>query len=195
MAEQLNTGYCDIIMTGIPITPQWAQQVTFSMPLNDATVAFIVKDHRRDDFNSRDAVKRLNPLRIAIPNIPYYIAIVQQYLPQAEVVPLPSIQTFFEQNGGAFDAMVYSAESGSAWTLLYPAYTVAIPQPDVLAVPKAYAIARGDEEMADLINNWLLLKQKNQTMQSLYDYWVLGKNTVPEAPRWSVIRNVLHWVK
>ncbi|ETW99264.1 MAG: hypothetical protein ETSY1_15665 [Candidatus Entotheonella factor] len=49
--------------------------------------------------------------------------------------------------------------------------------------------------MVDLINNWLLLKRKIQTVQSLYDYWVLGKNTVPETPRWSVIRNVLHWVE
>jgi hypothetical protein len=29
---------------------------------------------------------------------------------------------------------------------------------------------------------------------ALYDYWILGKNAVPTPPRWSVIRNVLHWV-
>ncbi|ETX07562.1 MAG: hypothetical protein ETSY2_10500 [Candidatus Entotheonella gemina] len=194
-AQQLNTGYCDIIMSGMAITPQRAQQMAFSQPIYDATVAFIVKDHRRDDFNSRDAVKGLKTLRIAIPNIPYYIAIVKQYLPQAEVIPLRSIKAFFEKNGDAFDALVYSAEAGSAWTLLYPAYSVAIPQPDVLAAPIAYAMARGDEEMVDLINNWLLLKRKIQTVQSLYDYWILGKDTVPKTPRWSVIRDVLHWVK
>ncbi len=194
MVAQLNGGYCDIIMTGIAITPQRAQQMAFSRPLNDATVAFIVKDHRRDDFSSREAVQRLKSLRLAIPNVPYYIAIVKQYLPQAEVVPLRSIKTFFEQGDDAFDALVYSAEAGSAWTLLYPAYTVAIPHPDILAAPIAYPIARGDEEMVDFINNWLILKQKNQTIQSLYNYWVLGQNAAPKAPRWSVIRDVLHWV-
>jgi hypothetical protein len=30
---------------------------------------------------------------------------------------------------------------------------------------------------------------------ALYDYWILGKNAVPKPPRWSVIRNVLHWVE
>ncbi|WP_256872965.1 cation:dicarboxylate symporter family transporter [Candidatus Entotheonella palauensis] len=193
--EQLNSGYCDIIMSGMAITPHRAQRIAFSQPIYDATVAFIVKDHRRDDFNSRNAVKSLKSLRIAIPNIPYYIAIVEQYLPQADVIPLQSIKAFFEQNSDTFDALVYSAEAGSAWTLLHPAYSVAIPQPDVLAAPIAYGMARGDEEMVDLINNWLLLKRKIQTVQSLYDYWVLGKNTVPETPRWSVIRNVLHWVE
>jgi hypothetical protein len=161
-------------------------------------VAFIVKDHRRDDFNSREAVKRLDAeqtLRIGSPNLPYYIAIVKRYLPHAEIVPIESIKTFFEQHGEGLDALVYAAESGSAWTLLYPAYTVAIPQPDVLSAPVAYPIARGDQEMVDLMNHWLTLKQKDRTIASLYDYWVLGKNAVPASPRWSVVRNVLHWVE
>jgi ABC-type amino acid transport substrate-binding protein len=198
MAEQLNAGYCDLVMSATAITPQWAEQIALSAPFLDATVAFIVKDHRRDDFNSRAAVQRLDAaqtLRIGIPNLPYYIAIVKRYLPHAEIVPLASIQAFFEPSGEDLDALVYAAESGSAWTLLYPAYTVAIPQPDVLAAPLAYPIARGDQEMVDLMNHWLTLKQKDRTIAALYDYWVLGKNAVAASPRWSVVRNVLHWVE
>lgn len=197
IAAQLDSGYCDIVMSGLPITPHLAQRMAFSAPYLDATVAFIVKDHRREAFNSRAAVRRFNGegWRIAVPDIPYYLTKVQSYLPQAEIVPIRSVKGFFEQHGEAFDALVYSAEAGSAWTLLYPAYTVAIPHPDVLAAPIAYPIARGDQEMVDLVNHWLVLKQKDQTIQTLYDYWVLGKNAVPKVPRWSVIRNVLHWVE
>jgi hypothetical protein len=39
------------------------------------------------------------------------------------------------------------------------------------------------------------LKKRDRTIDTLYDYWILGKNAVPKQPRWSVIRNVLHWVK
>jgi hypothetical protein len=35
----------------------------------------------------------------------------------------------------------------------------------------------------------------DKTLQALYDYWILGKNAVPQPPRWSIIRNVLHWVE
>ena len=91
--------------------------------------------------------------------------------------------------------MVYSAEAGSAWTLLYPSYAVAIPHPDVIAIPIAYPLPKGDQEMVEFVNSWLLLKQKNQTIQSLYDYWILGKNAVPKQRRWSVIRDVLGWVE
>ena len=28
----------------------------------------------------------------------------------------------------------------------------------------------------------------------IYDYWILGKNVRQQEHRWSVIRDVLHWV-
>jgi ABC-type amino acid transport substrate-binding protein len=169
--------------------------MTFSAPYLKQTVAFIVKDHRREDFSSREAVRRLTALRIGVPNLPYYIDKVHRYLPHAELVVLKSVQEFFDTRGEELDALVYSAEAGSAWTLLYPAYSVAIPQPDILAAPLAYAMARGERDLADFLNLWIELKKEDRTIPLLYDYWILGKNAVPKQPRWSVLRNVLHWVK
>lgn len=194
MAEQLQTGYCDIIMAAVAVTPERAQTMAFSTSYMDQTLAFIVQDHRRQEFSSRDAIRRLKAPRIGVPNVPYYINKVRDYIPQATLVVLPSIREFFETHGEDLDAFVFSAEAGSAWTLLYPAYSVAIPQPDVLAIPLAYPMARGDPELVSVINTWIELKKKDKTIAALYDYWILGKNAVPKQPRWSVIRNVLHWV-
>lgn len=194
MAEQLQTGYCDIVMAAVAVTPERAQTMAFSTSYMDQTLAFIVKDHRRQEFSSRDAIRRLKAPRIGVPDVPYYINKVRDYIPQATLVVLPSIREFFETRGEEIDAFVFSAEGGSAWTLLYPAYSVAIPQPDVLAIPLAYSMARGDPELVSVINTWIELKKKDKTIAALYDYWILGKNAVPKQPRWSVIRNVLHWV-
>jgi len=172
--------------------------MAFTRSYQTQTVAFLVKDHRRDEFNSREAVQRLQrsqTLRIGILNVPYYIDKVKRYLPEAELVKLNSLTEFFERDGDELDALVYSAEAGSAWSLLYPAYTVAIPQPDVLAAPLAYATAHGNEQLIDFLNIWIELKQQDRTLSSLYDYWILGQNAVPKEPRWSVLRNVLHWVE
>ena len=116
-------------------------------------------------------------------------------LPQAELVHITSLKDFFERQGEELDALLLSAERGSAWTLLYPSYTVAIPQPDILAAPLAYAMSQNDRELVDFMTTWIDLKRKDRTIQSLYDYWILGKNAVPKAPRWSVMRNVLGWGK
>jgi Na+/H+-dicarboxylate symporter/ABC-type amino acid transport substrate-binding protein len=194
MAEQVNAGYCDIIMSGVAVTPERALVMGFSAPYLEQTVAFVVKDHRRDEFSSREAVRRLKAPRIGVPNLPYYIDKVHRYVPQAELVILKSVTEFFEQRGDELDAIVYSAEAGSAWSLRYPAFTVAIPQPDVLTGPAAYPLARGDQELAAFLNIWIELKKQDKTIAALYDYWILGKNAVPQRPRWSVVRNILHWV-
>jgi ABC-type amino acid transport substrate-binding protein len=156
-------------------------------------MALVVTDHRRDAFRNLAALKRMQPLRLAVPDVPYYIDKLKHYLPQAEVTAIPSVQTFFKELGGQFDGLVFSAEAGSAWSLLYPSYTVVVPQPRTGAIPMAFPIAKGDLEMVAFINNWLALKKEDGTIQSFYDYWILGKNAVPVKPRWSVIRNVLHW--
>jgi Na+/H+-dicarboxylate symporter/ABC-type amino acid transport substrate-binding protein len=195
MTEQVNEGYCDIVMSGTVITPERALEVTFSAPYTDATAAFVVPDHRLEEFSSRDAIRRLPAPRIGVLNVPYYVDKVHRFLPQATIVQLNSITEFFEGKGEALDAFLYSAEAGSAWSLLYPAYTVAIPQPGVLKGPVAYLLPRGDRELADFINVWIELKKRDRTIDTLYDYWILGRNAVPKQPHWSVIRNVLHWTK
>jgi Na+/H+-dicarboxylate symporter/ABC-type amino acid transport substrate-binding protein len=195
MTEQVNEGYCDIIMSGTVVTPERALEVSFSVPYMDATLAFVVQDHRLEEFSSREAIRRLAAPRIGVLDVPYYVNKVHRVLPQATIVQLNSITEFFDGKGGELDAFLYSAEAGSAWSLLYPAYTVAIPQPGVLKGPVAYPLPHGDREFIDFINVWLELKKRDGTIGALYDYWILGKNAVPRQPRWSVVRDVLHWAQ
>ena len=195
MTEQVNEGYCDIIMSGTVITPERALEVAFSTPYMDATLAFVVKDHRLEEFSSRETLRHLQAPRIGVLNVPYYVNKVQHFLPQATIVHLNSITEFFEGKGEELDAFLYSAEAGSAWSLLYPAYTVAIPQPGVLKGPVAYPLPHGERELVDFINLWIDLKKRDKTIDALYDYWILGKNAVPKQPHWSVLRNVLHWAQ
>jgi hypothetical protein len=70
----------------------------------------------------------------------------------------------------------------------------AIGQPGLLSVPLAYAVARGDPEVLDFVNAWIDLEQKDRTTERLHEYWILGRGAAEKQPRWSVIRDVLHWV-
>lgn len=79
-------------------------------------------------------------------------------------------------------------------TLIDPQYTVAVPFPKPVHVPAAYAMPRVEHDMVQFVNTWLELKKKDKTMERLFDYWILGSGAKKKEPRWSVIRNVLHWV-
>ena len=70
-----------------------------------------------------------------------------------------------------------------------------VPQPNALRIPLAIAVARQDGAMAAFINSWIELKRQDGTLDRLYRQWILGADAVARAPRWSIIRNVLHWVR
>ena len=189
----LDAGLLDTVIGGVAVTTERIEHASFSNPYIDETLAFIVEDHRLDEFSSREAAQAHESLRIAIPPSHYYAAKIRDYLPQAEVVTVESVRPFFRGEVDV-DALVYTAESGSSWSLVYPRYTVAVPRPDILKVPLAYPVARGDEEMVNFLNAWIDLKRKDGTIRSLFDYWIRGIVTENKEPRWSVVRNVLGWV-
>jgi ABC-type amino acid transport substrate-binding protein len=90
--------------------------------------------------------------------------------------------------------MVFSAERGSAWTLAYPQYSVVVPQPDVVRVPVAFPMRAGDERLREFVNHWIEICRRNGTLDRLYDHWILGRSPEADSRRWSVIRDVLHWM-
>jgi Na+/H+-dicarboxylate symporter len=194
VAQCLTSGLCDIVMSGVALTPERTREVAFSVPYMEGSLGFIVPDHRRDEFTTWEDVRRLGAPRIGVPDAPYYVALVREHLPEAKLVPHASPRAFFAGAAGELDAFVYGAEAGSAWTLVYPRYAVVVPLPNPIAVPLAYPMPRGQGEMVDFVNTWLELKRGDNTIEDLYEHWILGRATGRKGPRWSVIRDVLGWV-
>ena len=42
----------DLVMSGIAVTPERANEMLFPVPYLDETLAFVVKDHLRDRFST-----------------------------------------------------------------------------------------------------------------------------------------------
>jgi Na+/H+-dicarboxylate symporter/ABC-type amino acid transport substrate-binding protein len=198
MADVLERDLCDVVMGGVMMTPERAERMDFSSPYLDEALAFIVQDHRRADFSSAHWIRTTPGLRVAVPNLPYLIDLVHREFPGVTTVEISfdnkDIIDFFEGKGEPVDALVLTAERGSFATLLYPAFSVAVPHPVVIKIPLAYPVARHDVELARFMELWVDIQQKDGTSKSLYDHWILGKDARPPRKRWSVLRNVLHWV-
>jgi proton glutamate symport protein len=182
-------------MSGVAVTTDRAREILFSDTYLDETVAFVVPDDRREQFASWDAIRGLGPLTIAVPDVPYYIAKLRELLPRARLQVHPAIEPLFDRAAVPVDALALPAERGSAWTLMYPAYSVVVPGPDPIKVPLAYPIGKRDEPLARFVNTWIALKRKDGTFDATYKHWILGSDAVPRPPRWSIVRNVLHWVE
>jgi len=194
LAAQLNSGTCDVAMTGLAITTKRAREMAFSIPYLDSTLAFLVEDYRRRDFGSWEKLRKTPGLRIAVPPAPYYVALLQNRLPDAEVEIIEPVRSFFQgKESRDYDGLLYTAEGGSAWTLIYPSFAVAVPEPGRVKVPLGYAMPLGDPTLVEFVNTWIELKRRGGTLDALFQHWILGRDEAERKPRWSVLRDVLHW--
>jgi len=192
---RLDGNYCDLIMSGVVVTTYRAGQVLFSASYLEETMAFVVPDHRRRDFEDWEKIRGLKNVRIAVPDVSAFVAKLRSLVPAAEVVTFRKSADLFGERAEGLDAVLLPAERGSFWTLLHPKLCVVVPQPGVTRMPLAYVVARHDQSLANMVNTWIELKKRDGTIAALYDYWILGRNAAPKEPRWSIIRNVLHWVE
>ncbi|MEA3277725.1 MAG: cation:dicarboxylase symporter family transporter [Pseudomonadota bacterium] len=200
LSRQLDADHFDIAMSGVYGTAEQSGDMRFSDPYMFATMALVVPDHRDVDFATPNAIRGLEKVRIGVHRSLTGEEVVHSAMsgyPNVEFVVLDSYRDFFEQEGAGegLDALYTGAESGSAWTLLYPGFQVVTPWSDDYTIPLVYPYS-GDEdnEMDEFIDHWVLLKQHDGTTEKAHEHWILGKGSEKRAPRWSVIRNVLGWV-
>ena len=195
IADQVNSGTCDILMSGLVLTTDRAKELLVSSTYLDEHLAFLTPDYKRGYFISRDSIRAHPGLRIGVPNVPYYIAKVREYAPGANFVILESISKPFENSLNGLDAVAITAERGSSWSLLYPQYSVVVPEPGVLTVPLIYAVAH-DRGIALVfsIPGWSSKRRMGRSSNSMIT-GTFGKNAEKRAPRWCIARDVLHWLE
>jgi Na+/H+-dicarboxylate symporter/ABC-type amino acid transport substrate-binding protein len=184
----------DIAMSGILITPRRAEVMRFSQPYMDETLAFMVKDHLRGRFATWESIQQLGGFRVGSPNLQYYLSEVRDRAPNLDLVIVPDNADPVVAMP-SLDAFAVPAERGSVLTLLHPAFSIVVPDPDPVKQPLAYGLPPNDTDWAALINNWIELKRKDGTIDQLYRHWILGQTSEHQHKRWSVIRNVLHWTE
>ncbi len=194
--EHLEDGTCDLIMSGLVLTSSKPLLASVSRPYMNQTLAFLVRDTRQRDFATHQSVQGIKDLKIGmVPELADWRHRLSTYVPDAKIVELDSPRTFLRAKDEEVDALLYVAEAGSAWTLLFPAFSVVIPKPMVVHVPMAYALPRGEQEFRVYLDAWVEMRKRDGTIDQLFEHWILGRGTETSTPRWSVIRDVLGWVE
>ncbi|MBY5979155.1 cation:dicarboxylate symporter family transporter [Ferrimonas balearica] len=193
--DALNRGRFDVVISGLQMTTRRIQYVGFTNPVLTLHYAFVVKDHRADEFATDEMVRRAGPLTVASVGDYSIIPLIEKRFANIRFERIESDRQFFEDDGERWDALLISLEAGKAWTMLYPEYTTLYNRKEIKSFPVAYVVAKENIELRLFLNSWLELQQSSGYVDSLYNYWILGQNAQPKKPRWSVIKDVLGWVK
>jgi hypothetical protein len=194
----LNNRTCDIYMRTLPISAARTHMFALTVPVYESAVGLIVRDHKRDAYRTWQQIDTLGAdFRLGVDGSLSSMAMSRDIFPYATFTPIKDMvvqDSILESGAQNLDAITDMAEEGAAWTLLYPAFSVIVPQPAV-RIPVAYAVERHNEELLLATNAWLQSEIGKGAIEELYNYWMLGEAIQEQRPpRWSVIRNVLHWV-
>ena len=191
MADQLKADHFDLVMAGIIGTITRFEEMNLSDTYLDAHLGLVVRDHDRERLATETAIRKDGSLRFGLAMEEAVVRMAARTLPNAEIVGIETPREFFEGDHD-LDGLFISAEAGSAWAVQYPGFHVV--RPLERALPLVYPLGSPDAAFEGFINHWLELARKNATMDDLYEYWIEGKTDLENVPRWSVIRDVLHWV-
>ncbi|MGS0727456.1 ABC transporter substrate-binding protein, partial [Shewanella sp. 0m-11] len=192
--EGINQGQFDIAISGLQMTTQRLELVGFTTPVLDLHYAFVVKDHRADEFKTDKLIQDAGKVRIASVGSYSIIPHLEEKFPNLEFETIQSDRMFFEDDGNTWDGLMISLEAGKTWTILYPEYTTLYNREEIKSFPASYAVALDNGSLQTFLNSWLELQKSSGFVDKLYGYWILGENAKPKQPRWSVIKDVLHWV-
>ena len=190
----LNRGDFDIAVSGLQITAKRLTKLRFTRSILDLHYSLVVKDHRAEDFQTEDNIRKAGPLKVAAVGDYSIIPLLEGKFPNVEIVQIGSDQEFFTARKGEFDGLLISLEAGKTWTMLYPEYATVFRRTEIKSFPASWALAHNNLDLLTYLNSWLELRQAMGTIDRLYDYWIQGENATPAKARWSVIKDVLHWV-
>ena len=193
LVQNLQRGDFDIAMSGVPMTPTRLKELTFARSHINVTAALVVRDHRKSEFATIEKIRKMSLFRVGVIKDNSLAEAMQDAFPNTQVVMLDTPRDFFEGNVPNLDALLLSAESGSAWSLLYPHFQAIVPKPSRLKIPVAYPVAMNDAELADIVSQWTKIMKGDPSFERKFNYWIMGVGAEEKKPRWSILRDVIGW--
>ncbi len=193
LLQELEDDHFDIAVSGITANPRLlaASQILYSVSYLDTNFAFVVPDHRRTEFSDAGKISALENIRVGVIKDSVFADRIKYHFPNLQIDELDTESEFFAIESFRQQALVTSAEGGSAWTLLYPDYVAVNPLPGKAGAPLVIAIGGQDLQLEKYLSTWITLKRQDGTIQELFEHWIQGKTTKTRKPRWSIWHDVL----
>lgn len=194
--QRVNTRYCDVFMSLMPIAPELTVLASMTAPVRNVPVGLIVRDFRRQQFSTWARIRAMSHFRLLVSENPAVVSFLGRTVSNAIPVVYHSKQELDQQLSQGLpdaDAVLIAAEEGAAWTILHPQFSLVTPTPTLL-FPFGYAVGRGNSDLLLYLDTWLLNAAGDGTVDTLYRFWMLGEVSKIKPPRWSIVRDVLGWV-
>lgn len=190
LEKKLQEGAFDIAMSALTVLEERIRGMQFSEPYMAVERAFIVRDHRRNEFSDTQNLMKKDGLKIGVLQGSSLEIFARSLFPHADLLLLKSYDDALHEE--SMDILLWTKEEGTPWTLAHPEFSVVTPLPSLGKEYFAYAVPLEEHEFLRFVNYWLDIKKLDGFLGEQYSYWVMGE-VLSQKPRWSILNDVLHW--
>ena len=187
--KQVEDQAFDIAMSGILMTEDRIRIMDFTKPYRQENIVLVVPTAKENEFIDVNKITKDPNLKIRV--VGGFEFLARRHFPLAQIISDESDASFVH---GKIDAWLTIRMEGFVWTLTHPDFTLIDYKGALGQRYLAYAIHSGSEEWPTFLNNWLVLKEQSGFKEEMTRYWLEGESLQKIPRRWSVIRDVLHWV-
>ena len=178
----------DLAAGGIQSTPERAADLTVSAEYQQVHLALVVSDDKVPLVQGLSRHPLGRPLRLAVGDSSMIGLNLRDQVsallgPAGRPVPLqlqaiPERRLFFTPLGRSFDALLTTAEGGSAWAVLHPRTTLLTSFGSRLPEQLALLIGGHDPAFEDFVDTWLVRKREQGFLERLFRHWILLERSV-----------------
>jgi len=191
LKEVLDSGVCDIVMSGLVLTVPSAAEMELSTPYHEEQIGFLVPDHQRSAFSDFGAVQG-RPIALAAPSARLGERL-ERLLPRASISVRPLLEVMESGDLGGADAMALPMDQAYYVSRVQPALAAVAPENNRVRAVVGYGMPRGAVSLRQVVNAWITVARAAGGFDDAYDYWIRGKAQTPREPRWSIGHDVLGW--
>ncbi len=192
-AEQLENGEFDIAMSAVAMDENRIKVMDFSMPYEEQNVVLIVPSKRVSHYLDLPSLETRKSLKVVAYGV--WVNIARRHFPYAQITELTNATSLMlPLLTGDVDIALWTRIQGFAWCLNHPRF-VPVDYGGMLGkCYLAYPVAMYSNEWMTFLNHWLALKAQSGFKEKMTRYWLKGESVEIAPPRWSILRNVLHWI-
>lgn len=190
LSLQLDLGYYDIAMSGLIMDEGRLPYMLFSNPYEEQNNVLIVPYDKRGQYSNLESVQKDSSLTIGV--IGEYFEIAKRHFPNGKIVRIHHLE---EIKKVSVDVIMAPFFEGVIWCLDHPQYVV-INFEDLIGKQYfAYPIYIDGFSWKSFVNNWLYLKKQSGFANKQREYWMEGKKPESKGERWSIMKDILHWIE
>jgi Na+/H+-dicarboxylate symporter/ABC-type amino acid transport substrate-binding protein len=192
MAEGLNNASFDICMAAILMTEDRLLSIDFPESYAEEFNVLVVPTSKQKLFLKYSPLDpAFKTLNLSVGGLGAYARVAERHFPYAKHKGIEVLEQFTK---GEIDGMIWSRIHAFAWCLSHPEFIALGYDYTLGKLYFSYPVQKGSYNTIAFLNHWLDLKKQSGFTDEQRAYWMSGDSPASKEARWSIMRNVFHWI-